>query len=275
VSQQTNGREVAVITGASSGIGYELARRFVQGGFKVVIAAEDAGIHDVGRELREQGVEVDVVQVDLATAAGIDALYEQTLQHGGHITALVLNAGVGVGGAFLVTDLDEEIRMINLNCVSPVYLAKRMLPGMVSRRNGRVLITSSIAAEMPAPFQAVYGATKAFLLSFAHALRNELKDTGVTVTALQPGATDTNFFERAGMQDTKVGASDDKDDPADVAREAFDAMMAGSDHVVTGFKNKVQAAVAQVLPETAKAEMHRKLTEPGSAKSGKQDTSKR
>ncbi len=262
---EVRGKELAVITGASSGIGCELARRCVDHGFAVIIAAEDDGIHLVGSELRAEGVDVEVVQADLATARGIDQLCERTMEYGGTVTALMLNAGVGVGGPFLVTDLDEEIRMINLNCVSTVYLAKRLVPGMVSRRQGRVLITSSIAAEMPAPFEAVYGATKAFLLSFAHALRNELKDTGVTVTALQPGPTDTNFFERAGMEDTRVGASDDKDDPADVAREAFDAMMEGSDHVVTGFKNKVQAVMAQVTPEDVKAEMHRKLAEPGSA----------
>jgi short-subunit dehydrogenase len=150
---------------------------------------------------------------------------------------------------------------------SPVHLAKRVLPDMVSRGgSGRVLITSSIAATMPGPFDAVYNASKAFLQSFSQVIRNELKDTGVTVTALMPGPTDTNFFHRAGMDDTAVGAGE-KDDPAQVAREGFEALMAGKDHIVAGsFKNKVQATIAHVLPDAATAELHRKQAKPGSAK---------
>lgn len=176
------------------------------------------------------------------------------------------NAGVGVGGDFARgTDLRDELTLIALNVVSPVHLAKRALPDMVGRGRGRVLFTSSIAATMPAPFEAVYGASKAFLLSFAEALRNELKDTGVTVTALMPGPTDTNFFHRAGMDDTKAGAGK-KDDPAEVARQGFEALMAGKDHVVAGsLKTKLMGAANEALPETAKAEAHRHLAEPGSA----------
>jgi short-subunit dehydrogenase len=137
---------------------------------------------------------------------------------------------------------------------------------MVARRQGRVLITSSIAGTMPAPFEAVYGASKAFLKSFAEGIREELKDTGVTVTALMPGATETEFFHRAGMDDTKIGVSE-KDDPADVAREGYEALMAGKDHVVAGsFKNKVQAAAGHVLPDPLVASQHRKMSQPGSAK---------
>jgi short-subunit dehydrogenase len=170
-----------------------------------------------------------------------------------------------VGGPFLETDLEEEINLINLNVTGAVHLAKYVVQHMADGDAGRILFTSSIAAEMPAPFEAVYGASKAFLLSFAQALRNELKDTNITVTALQPGPTDTNFFARANMEDTKVGAAK-KDDPADVARDGFDALMAGKDHVVAGsFKNKVQAVMSNVTPDTVTAEMHRKLSEPGSA----------
>jgi short-subunit dehydrogenase len=137
---------------------------------------------------------------------------------------------------------------------------------MTARNEGRILFTSSIAADMPAPFEAVYGASKAFVQSFAEAIRNELKDTKITVTALQPGATDTNFFRRADMEDTKVGAGK-KDDPADVAREGFEALMAGKDHIVAGsMKNKVQDTLAKLSPEKAAAQMHRKHSEPGSAR---------
>ena len=173
---------------------------------------------------------------------------------------------MGVGGAFTRgTDLQAELNLINLNVVAPVHLAKRVAPQMVERGQGRLLFTSSIAATMPAPFEAVYGASKAFVLSFAEALRNELRDTGVSVTALMPGPTETNFFHRAGMDDTKAGA-DKKDDPAEVAGQGFEALMAGKDSVVAGsLKSKVMGAANEVLPETAKAAAHRRLAEPGSA----------
>jgi uncharacterized protein len=174
---------------------------------------------------------------------------------------------LGVSGDFTrQTELDDELNLIHLNVISPVHLAKRVLKDMVARGKGRVLFTSSIAGTMPAPFEAVYGASKAFLSSFAQAIRNELKDTGVTITALMPGATETNFFHRAGMEDTKLGASE-KDDPAEVAKDGFEALMAGKDHVVAGsFKNKVQAVAGHALPDPAVANMHRQMSEPGSAK---------
>jgi short-subunit dehydrogenase len=265
-SNDSSASQFAVVTGASSGIGLELAKQFAQHGFDLLVAAEDAGIVGAADGLRELGAKVDRVQVDLATFDGVETLYERIKADGRPVDALVLNAGVGVGGAFKDTDLSQELNLINLNVVSPVHLAKRVVPMMIAEGAGRILFTSSIAAEMPAPFEAIYGASKAFLLSFAEALRNELKETGVTVTALQPGPTETNFFRRAGMEDTKVG-SDKKDDPADVARDGFEALMAGKDHVVAGsFKNKVQSTIAQVLPETVKAELHRKVGEPGSAR---------
>jgi short-subunit dehydrogenase len=257
-------RQLALVTGGSSGIGFELARQFVEHDFDVLIAAEDPDIHSAAQELQSHGATVEAVQVDLATREGVEQLYERVKELGRPLDAAALNAGVGVGGPFIDTDLDEELRLINLNVSGVVQLSKLLLQDMVSRGEGRVLYTSSIAADLPAPFMAVYGASKAFELSFAEALRNELKDTGVSITALQPGPTETNFFDRAGMEDTKV-ASDKKSDPADVAREGFEALMSGKDHVVAGLKNKVQDLAAQVMPEPAKAAAHRKLTEPGSA----------
>ena len=266
MNQVSSDRPLAVVTGASSGIGYALAQQFAENGFDLIVVSEEPAITDAVTALRALGGMVEGVQVDLAEEGGVDQLHDFILTNGRPVDAIAINAGVGVGGPFVDNDLEAEIQLINLNVLSVVRLAKHMVRDMVSRGAGRILFTSSIAAEMPAPFLAVYGASKAFVQSFSEALRNELSDTGVTVTALQPGATDTNFFERAGMQDTKVAVSE-KDDPAEVARQGFEAMMAGKGHVVAGsFKNKVQSTVAQVLPEGVKAQQHRKQTEPGSGK---------
>jgi uncharacterized protein len=266
VNTQQTGRPLAVVTGASSGIGYELAREFAEHGYDLVIAAEDAGIDDAAGTLaRDAGPTVTPVRVDLATEAGVEELYARITATGRPVDAIALNAGVGAGGDFTrQTDLRDELTIVDLNVRSTVHLAKRVLPDMVRRGEGRVLFTSSIASTMPGAFQAVYNGSKAFVQSFAEALRNELKDTGVTVTSLMPGPTDTEFFERADMTDTRVG-SGKKDDPAQVAKQGFEALMKGDDHVVGGsVKNKVQAVANKVVPDTAKAEMHRKMAEPGS-----------
>jgi len=262
----TNHNRLAVITGASSGIGYELARQFAQNGFDLIIASETGKIEEAARDLRNMGVEVQPVQADLATYEGVENLYQSIRKAGRPVDCAALNAGVGVSGDFTnETDLRAELNLIQLNIVSPVHLSKLLLKDMMKRGEGRVLFTSSVAGTMPAPFLAVYGASKAFLTSFAQAVRNEMKDTNVSITVLMPGATDTHFFERAGMEDTKLGASE-KDDPAEVAREGYEALIAGKDHVVAGsFKNKVQSVGGHALPDPVMAEMHRKQSEPGSA----------
>jgi short-subunit dehydrogenase len=257
-------RPLAVVTGASSGIGFELARQFAEHDFDLLIVAEDVEISSAADTLRATGGHVEAVQADLATRDGVEQVYQRIQTTGRPVDAIALNAGVGVYGPFVDTELEEELRLIGLNITSIVHLAKLVTRDMISRGKGRVLITSSVVADVPATYMAVYGASKAFDLSFAEALRNEFKDTGVTVTALQPGPTETAFFERAGMEETEVGASR-KDDPADVAREGFEALMAGKDHVVAGsFMNKARDVMAQILPETMKAEQHRKQAEPGS-----------
>jgi len=265
-SNTTSTKSFAVVTGASSGIGYELARQFVEHGFDLLVAAEDEGISSAAASLAAQdGSAVESLCVDLATEEGNDKLYDRIRSTGRPVDAIAINAGVGVAGPFTETDLAAHMNLINLNVVSPVHLTYRVLKDMLARRAGKILYTSSIAATMPGPFQATYNASKAFEKSFAEAIRNEVKDSGVTVTVLMPGATETNFFHRAGADNTKVGASE-KDDPAGVAREAFEALMDGKDHIVAGsFKNKVQATISHVLPDTATAEMHRKEAEPGSA----------
>ncbi len=259
-------RPLAVVTGASNGIGYELAKQFAQHNFDLLVTATGPSINEAAQAFEKLGAKVETVQADLATYDGVERLYNKIKATGRSVDAIAINAGVGVGGDFArETDLKEELNLINLNVVSSVHLAKRVVKDMVDRGQGRILFTSSIAALMPGSFEAVYAASKAFIQSFAEALRNELKDTGVTVTALMPGPTDTNFFHRADMDDTKAGA-DRKDDPAEVAKQGFEALMAGKDHIIAGsLKTKIMGAASQILPDPLNAELHRQLTEPGSA----------
>jgi uncharacterized protein len=260
----TENRPLAVVTGASSGIGRELAKQFAAHDFDLVINAEDDAIADVGAELEATGVDVRTVRADLRTAEGVETLYAAVTAVGRPVSAAALNAGVGRGGAFLDTDLDDEIEIIDLNITSTVRLAKRLLRDMAARDEGRVLITSSIASTMPGSFQAVYNASKSFLQSFAQAVANELKDTGVTITSLMPGPTETNFFHRADMDDTKVGTSA-KDDPAQVAAQGFEALMKGTDKLVAGsVGTKAQGLANKVLPDKLKSAAHRRMAEPGS-----------
>lgn len=259
-------RPLAVVTGASNGIGYELAKQFAQNGFDLLVTATGTSINEAAQAFNQLGATVDTVQADLATYDGVETLYRAIQAAGRPVDAIAINAGIGVGGEFAhETDLKDELNLINLNVVSSVHLAKRVVKDMVARGKGQILFTSSIAALMPGPFEAVYAASKAFIHSFAEAIRNELKDTGVTVTSLLPGPTDTNFFHRAGMDDTKAGV-EKKDDPADVAKQGFEALMAGKDQVIAGSPmTKLMGGVSQVLPDTLTAEQHRQLTEPGSA----------
>src|SRR5215212_5782180 len=252
-------RPLAVVTGASSGIGRELAKQFAAHGFDLIVAAEDDQLSAAAQELRGMGV-----QVDLATPDGVEALGAAMTATGRPVDAIALNAGIGVSGPFAESDLADELRTVDLNVRSTVHLAKHAVRDMVARGEGRILITSSIASTMPGPFQSVYNASKSFVQSFALALRNELKDTDVTVTSLMPGPTETEFFERADMLDTKVG-SGSKDDPADVARDGFAALMAGDERVVPGSPStKLQGKGSRVLPDRVKAAAHRRMAEPGS-----------
>ena len=258
----TPSRPLAVVTGASSGIGYYLALRCAAQGFDLVVAA-DRPLDDVADDFRIQGAQVTVVPADLASPSGVDDLCQAIGNR--PVDALLANAGHGLGKGFLEQDFDDVRHVIDTNVTGTLYLLHRVVPGMRSRGAGRVLITGSIAGFMPGSFQAVYNGTKAFIDSFAAALRNELKDTGVTVTCLMPGPTDTEFFARADMLDTQVGADDHKADPAQVAQVGFDAMMEGEADVVAGLKNKLQVAMAKVTPSQVLAEQHRKMAEPGSA----------
>ncbi len=265
-STDSSTRPLAVVTGASSGIGYQLAKQFAKNGFDLLVTSTGEQIETVAEAFEQLGAKVKTVQADLATYDGVETLYQQIQATGKPVEAIAINAGVGVGGAFVETDLQAELNIIELNIASSVHLAKRVVPDMVARHHGRILFTSSIASQMPGPFQAVYAASKSFVHSFSQALRNELKDSGVTVTALMPGATDTNFFDRAGLENTKVGVQEHKDDPAEVTRLSYEALMAGKDSVLAeSLVTKVAGLVGKVLPDPIKAEMHRQVSQPGSA----------
>lgn len=253
----------SVITGASSGIGLELARIAAKEGSSLLIAADGPDIHTAAEELRGLGVEVHAVQADLATREGVDELYQRA--SGRTVDALYANAGRGLGQGFLDQDFDDIQHVIDTNVTGTTYLLQRFVRDMRARNAGRVLITGSIAGLMPGSFQAVYNATKAYVDSFAYALRNELKDTEVVISVLMPGPTDTDFFETAGLMDTKVGQGK-KDSAADVAKQGYDALMRGDAHEVAGFGNKLQALMTRFLPEGQLAEMHRGMAEPGSGK---------
>jgi short-subunit dehydrogenase len=256
---------LALVTGASTGIGRALARQFAEHGFDVVVAADEPDIERTADEIATlSGQLVTPVQVDLSTGEGVQHLYEAATAGDRALDAVALNVGTGVHGRFDTTDLDEDLQLIDLNCRSTVHLAKLAVRDMVARGEGRVLVTASIAAKGPGPFHATYAASKAFVHSFAEAIRYELESTGVTVTSLMPGPTDTDFFERADMEDTQV-ATGPKDSPDEVAREGFEALMAGRPHVVPGsLKNKIMAAGAKLVPDPVAAMFAAQQTKPGS-----------
>jgi short-subunit dehydrogenase len=258
-------RPLAVVTGASSGIGFHLAAELADRGHDLVIAAEDDELAVAITDLRVRGVKVRGVRVDLATPEGVGELAAQVRDDGRPVDVLCLNAGVGVNGPFVETELAAHLNLIALNVTGAVHLAGLLVPEMAARHQGRVLFTSSIAATMPGPYGSTYNASKAFVQSFAQALRTELADRGVTVTALMPGPTDTEFFERADLEGTKLGQAK-RDDPAEVARQGIDALFEGDASVVTGLRNKVQANLATHLPETVGSAVHARIAEPGSGR---------
>jgi len=259
----TRDRPLAIVTGASTGIGFELAKCCTENGYNLLIAADEPKIEAAAQQLRSSSATVEVVQADLSTPHGVEQLYAAI--QGRPVAALLANAGRGLGRAFLDQDFSDIRRVIDVNVSGTVDLVQRVGKGMRDRRSGRILITGSIAGFMPGTYQAVYNGTKAFLDSFAFALRAELKDSGVTVTCLMPGATETEFFERADMLDTKVG-TEKKMSAAEVAKIGFEAMQRGDAEVVAGWQNKLRAAIAHVMPSGALAEQHRKMAAPGTAK---------
>jgi uncharacterized protein len=260
-------RKLALITGASTGIGYELACIAAKDGYDLLVAANEERIHSARADFQRFGVEVIAAQVELSELSGVDELLSQT--GGRSIDVLCANAGVGTGGAFLEQEVEDWIQSVNTNITGTIYLVQKVLRQMLDGQGGRILVTGSIAGYIPGSYNAVYNGTKAFVDNFTDALRNEIKDmTTVSLTTLMPGATETEFFERADMLDTKVGASDDKADAADVAQAGWDGLMKGEHRVIPGLGNKLQVAAAGVVPPEVLAEQHRKMAEPGSADRG-------
>ncbi len=255
---------LAVVTGASSGIGYELAVELANRGYDLVVASAGERLTSAAEKLRALGQKVTEATVDLATPEGVEELWRHVEALGTPVDVACINAGVGLGGLFKDTALETELKMINLNCNSTVHLAKYVVQHMTKEGAGRILFTSSIAGEMVAPREAVYAATKAFVLSFAHSLRYELKDSGVTVTALQPGPTDTDFFHRAEMDNTEVGSKGKSESQADdVARQGLDALFDGKDHVyAASLKTKIEGKLANAVPGGMKGAMHEKMARP-------------
>jgi uncharacterized protein len=259
-------RQFAIITGASSGIGRELAKVCAREGFDLLIAADEPEIETAAEEIRALGATVETVLADLSTIEGVDRLVDAANRLGRPVDALLANAGRGLGHGFLDQDFAQARHVIDTNITGTIYLVHRVGNDMRRRNAGRIMIVGSIAGYVPGSFQAVYSGTKAFLDSFSFALREELRGTRITVTCLMPGATQTKFHERAGMLDTGVGAAK-KASAAGVARTGFDAMMRGDGDIVSGFKNRLQAAAAQIIPAGFLARQHRKYAEPGSAQS--------
>jgi short-subunit dehydrogenase len=262
MDQQTD-TPLALVTGASTGIGRALAHEFVEHGFDVVVVADEGRIHDAAADLSTGGRQAIPVQADLATSDGVQAAWDAVLATGRTPYAAALNAGIGVNGRFDQTPLEDDLALVDLNVRSTVHLGKLLTRAMVSAGEGRLLVTSSIAAVAPVPYHSTYAASKAFVHSFAEGIRTELKDTGVTVTSLMPGPTETEFFSRADMEDTKIGQMEDKDDARDVARDGYEALMAGRASVVAGsFKNRIQAELGTHLPDALAAPILARMTKP-------------
>lgn len=253
-------KPLALITGASTGIGYELAKCCAKGGYDLLICADEAAIESAASNLAQLGCNVEAVQADLGTEHGVTQLVNAI--GGRPVAALLANAGRGLGDSFLEQDFQEAKKVVDLNVTGTISLIHQVGRQMRERNAGKILIVGSIAGHMPGAFQAVYNGTKAFLDNFAEGLRNELKDTGISVTCLMPGPTDTKFFERAHMENTNVGESDKKDDPAMVARVGFEAMEKGEGSVASGFMNKIQTTFAGIIPDAVLAQMHRKMAQP-------------
>ncbi len=256
--------KLAIITGASTGIGFELATLAAKNGYDILVVADEPLIDAAARDFKQYGNAVQSVEADLSTVEGVDQLL--SLANGRHVDLLCANAGHGLGHAFLNQEFAKWRHVVDTNITGTLYLLQKVLKPMVARNNGKVLVTGSIAGYIPGSFQAVYNGTKAFVDSFVAAVQNEIKDAeGVTLTNLMPGPVETEFFARGEMLDTSVGASDTKSDPADVAKDGWDALMAGKASIVSGWKNKVQSTLANVTPNAVLAEQHRKMAEPGSA----------
>jgi short-subunit dehydrogenase len=248
-----NQQKTALITGGTSGIGKELAKLFAKDQYNLIIVARDQGELDTtASELGTLGIKVETIAKDLSNMDDAFALCQEIGDR--QVDVLVNDAGQGVYGLFKDNDIERELDIIHLNICATVILTKHFVQQMAARGEGKILNLGSIAGKVPGPWQAVYHATKAFVLSFTTAVREEMKDSGITFTALMPGITDTDFFNKAGMNDSKaLQAEGVKANPADVAKDGYDALMAGDDRIISGFGNKMQVNMANMMPDSAAA----------------------
>ncbi|MDF2495268.1 SDR family NAD(P)-dependent oxidoreductase [Sphingomonas sp.] len=257
--------KLALVTGASTGIGFELATLAAREDYDLIVVADEQLIQAAANDFQQFGTNVVAVEADLSTIEGVDTTLAAAA--GRQIDLVCANAGISKGGPFLDESVEDWCHSIDTNVTGTVYLLQKTLRDMVARGSGKILVTGSIVGYIPGSFNAIYNATKAFIDNFTEALRNEIKDVeGVTLTTLMPGPVDTEFFARADMLDTSVGQSENKSDPVDVAKDGWDALMAGKGHIVSGLKNKIQVLGAGVVPQSVLAERHRAMAEPGSGK---------
>jgi short-subunit dehydrogenase len=260
----SNSSKYALITGASSGIGYELAKLFANDQYNLIIVGRDKQeLESKAEEFKQSGIDVISIVKDLFKRDEVFALCDEVKQTGIQVDVLVNDAGQGLYGQFKDNDIERELNIIDLNIGALTILTKHFLKEMVGRNEGKILNLASIASTAPGPWQAVYHGTKAYVLSLTEAIREEVKDTEVTITALMPGVTDTDFFNKAGMQNSRI--VQDKEamaNPADVAKDGYNALMAGTDKVISGFKNKVQVTMGSVTPDSTLAHMMAEQQKP-------------
>ena len=250
---ETN-KTYTLITGGTSGIGYELAKIFAKNGHNLILVSRDEADLTITRnELLEMGVEVLIISKDLFERQTPFDLYNEITEKGYDIDILVNNAGQGQYGEFSETNIYRELSIIQLNISSLVVLTKLFLQDMLKKGRGRILNLSSVTSKAPGPLNSVYHGTKAFVQSFTQAISSEVKDKGITVTALLPGATDTDFFNKADMQQSKVAKEGQLSDAKKVAQDGYDALMRGENMIVSGFKNKVKVAMSNILSDKAVA----------------------
>ena len=262
--EKTKNSRYALVTGATSGFGYEFCKLFAADGYNLVmVARSEERLQEVAGEIITQyGVEVLPLSADLFNPKAAQAIYETTKEQGIMVDVLVNDAGQGEHGLFVETDLQRELDIIQLNVLSLVALTKYYLQDMVKRNEGKILQVASVLAVYPTPLMAVYAASKAFVLAFSESLINELKETNVTMTALLPGASDTDFFHKAGAEDSYTYQKTNLSDPGKVAKDGYDALMKGERKIVSGLKNKMQAAMTNVMPDKALAGMMEKQMKP-------------
>lgn len=268
-TKENNKQKTVLITGASNGFGMEFAKLFAKDGYNLALVARSGDrLKKLGYGLQDEyGLDkVYIITSDLSRPESPQEIYNELKKAGVQVDVLVNNAGIGLHGFFHETDIEKELEIIQLNITSLTHLTKLFLRDMKARNEGKILNLGSVVSFMPSPLMAVYGATKAYVLSFSEALANELKDTNITVTALCPGASNTYFFKRADAEHTRA-ANGPLSEPAEVARDGYEALMKGETKIVSGLMNKMQTGATNVLPDSAMASTMRYMMEEPPAES--------